>query len=94
MVKVMELRLESRLLIPTPTPAQWVAAPQEQCSYYLPGAEKEKEISRLTLVYEHSLKCFLGGSPREDRAGAAVWGAALELMMRPVCPMAPLLGST
>lgn len=51
MVKVMELRLESRL--PIPTPAQWVAAlltPQEQCSHYPAGAEKEKETSRLALV--------------------------------------------
>lgn len=52
----MELRLESRLL--TPTPAQRVAAlltPRGQCSHYLSRAEKEKETEeketgRLALV--------------------------------------------
>lgn len=63
----------TRLLTPSPTPAQWVAALltlQAQCSDYVPGAENGKETDRLALfVYSHSFTCFLGGSPRDDRGG-------------------------
>ena len=53
LVKVMGMRLESKLLTPTPTPLQSVAAlltPQAQCSHYVPGAKNGEETDRLALV--------------------------------------------
>lgn len=45
-------------------------------------------------VYEHSLKGFLGDSPGRTGLGASLQGAALELLLKPVCPVATLTGST
>ena len=53
LVKVMGMRLESKLLTPTPTPLQSAAAlltPQAQCSHYVPGAKNGEETDRLALV--------------------------------------------
>lgn len=68
------------------------ADPTGQCSHYLLRAENGEEKGRFALFTNTPLNVSSVAPLGRVGLGASLWGAALELLMQPVCPVALLTG--